>query len=171
MSASLTYYSEEKVSASVQEAIEADARAIDHDWWCESFVFFKHPKAKGRLWGDTKYSVLGYSTARGRYVEVDPEDDMFMSAREVAFLVKHLSRWSEQHGITWLLHDEYQGDVGKIIGGKADAGVQKYLRQLADMYDRRKHETGPEAEKRAAAILKKHAARNGADDEQPPRRH
>jgi hypothetical protein len=163
MSASLTYHSEEKVAASLQRAVEADAGAIDHDWWCEPFFFFKHPKAKGRLWGDTKYSVLGYSTARGKYVEVDPEDDMFMSAREVAFLVKHLSRWSKEHGITWLLHDEYQGDVGKIIEGKPDAGVRKYLRQMADMYDEQKQETGPKAEKRAAAILKKHAARNATD--------
>ena len=162
MSASLTYHSEGKVAESVRKAIEADARAIDHDWWCESFVVFKHPKARDRLWGDTKYSTPGYSTARGRYVDVDPEDDMFMSAREVAFLVKHLSRWSKGYGITWLLHDEYQGDVGKIINGKPDVGVRTYLRQMADMYDEQKQETGPKADRRAAAILKKHAARTAA---------
>src|SRR5687767_6644850 len=138
MPGSLTYHSEDKVAARVRAAVGRDARAIDHDWWSEPFVFFKHPKAKGRLWGDTKYSVPRYSTAGGRYVEVDWKDDAFMSGREVAFLVKHLSRWSKQHGITWVLHDAYQGDVGRIVGGRPDAGVRTYLRNMADMRDGRK---------------------------------
>jgi hypothetical protein len=156
---SLSYVSTEKVAKATKDAIVADAAAIQRDWWCESFVLFEDPKAKGKLTGDTKLMLLGYSGPKGKFVEVDPEDDTFMAARDVSFLVAQLAKWSRAHGITWLVEETEMGLSGKIVDGKPDANAKKLVRALETMFDDEPLDEA-KAEVRASKILKKHKARN-----------
>jgi len=156
---SLSYVSAEKVAKATKDAILAEAAAIQRDWWCESFVFFEAPEAKGKLAGDTKLMLLDYSGPKGKFVEVDPEDDTFMAARDVSFLVAQLAKWSKAHGVTWLVEETEMGLGGKIANGKPDANAKKLVLALETMFD---DEPVDEAKAgvRAAKILKKHAGRN-----------
>jgi hypothetical protein len=156
---SLSYVSTGKVTKAARDAILAEASGIERDWWCESFVFFDDPKAKGKLVGDTKLMLLGYSGAKGKYVEVDPEDDTFMAARDASFLVAQLAKWSKAHGVNWLVEETEMGLPGKITDGKPDADARKLVEALETMFDDEPL-TEAKADARASKILKKHKARN-----------
>lgn len=157
---SLSYTSKAKVDAATRKAVLADAGSIQRDWWCESFAFFDDPKAKRKLSGDSKLMLLGYTTPKGKFVDVDPEDDLLMAAREVAFIVQRLSLWSKNFEIDWLIEESEMGLSGTITDGKPDASTKKIVETFASMADA--EDVQDEAsDQRAAKILKKHKARNG----------
>ncbi len=156
---SLSYLTAEKVNKSIKDAILAETSAVRRDWWCESIIFFDDRKAEGKLSGDTKLMLLGYGTAKGKYVEVDPEDDAFMASRDASYIVEQLAKWSKVHGISWLVEETDMGLGGTIADGRVDAGVEQVLHAFATMFDDQPA-SGIKADRRAESILKKYADRN-----------
>ena len=103
--------------------------------------------------------LLGYSGPKEKFVEVDPEDDTFMAARDVAFLIAQLAKWSKTHAVSWTVEETEMGLGGRIVSGKPDANAKKLVRALETMFDEEPLDPA-KAEMRASKILKKHAARN-----------
>jgi hypothetical protein len=68
---SISYTSEQSVTEAVRASISGDPALQSRDWWCESVNFFDNPNTPGRLSGDTKLMLIGYSTASGEHVEVE----------------------------------------------------------------------------------------------------
>lgn len=144
MGVSLTYQTTKPVSAAVKRAVLDDAARLNRErvWWGESFIFFEVPqkgkgKAKGLtpLTGDTK---LFRSDA-------DEEDDTFMAFRDAAFILQHLVRWSQEHGIDWTL-EMVGAEVGAITAGAVEP---------AGLFGWDEPET-PAAQRRAARIHRKY---------------
>lgn len=132
MSVSLSYRSCLPVNAAAKAAIVQEAGRLnsEREWWCEGINFFDHPEYRGLLSGDTKLFLVGYSTSDGGYVEVDADDDCFMAAREVVFLVETLADWSRKYKVNWLLACE-GGTVGDIKDGVATPSIQEVAESLA----------------------------------------
>lgn len=129
MGASLTYNSNKAVTAAIRGQIEAEAKELSHDWWAESIVFFDDPHNGGRLYGDSKLFLIGYSTDEGEYREIDPSDDSLMAWRDASFIITQLERWSVQHGITWQLSCA-EKEIGMIKGGILDKSVKQFLADI-----------------------------------------
>ena len=115
MAASLTYHTEEKVSAAGSEGDRGQragnrpgARLV-----VGVVRLLQAPEGEGAALGG--HEVLGTRVtrpARGKNVEVDWDEDAFMAGREVAFLVKHWPAGRSSTGLLWFLHDAFQGDAG-----------------------------------------------------------
>jgi hypothetical protein len=123
---SLTYISTEPVAAEVRKAIEADAEQLNkgRPWWCENITFFKHRQRPKHLAGDTKlFRGLGDDVLddedENAAAEVEFDDDQFMAFHDARFVLLTLARWSEQHGVAWVV--EMSGSVvARVAGGRVE---------------------------------------------------
>jgi hypothetical protein len=100
----------------VKAAIEAELpQALEaHDWWAESLNFFDSGEGDGRLYGDTKIFLIGYSTEDGGFQEVDGEEDCLMAYRDTCFILDRLAgkqRGRESNCVVSLGPIEVNGDI------------------------------------------------------------
>ena len=159
MSVSLSYSTQTPVSESVRESILTAAQQsnAERDWWCESINFFDAPSSAGRLQGDTKLFLTGYSTNDGDFIEVDPEDDCIMAWRDAQHILGKLSEWSRQHSITWEL-ESAGGSLGSVRNGAIPDAALAVLSDLMEVVG--VSPDSPDIEDRAQVILRQHAGRN-----------
>jgi len=159
MSVSLSYSTQTPVTDSVRTSILSAAQQANAqwDWWCESINFFDMPTSAGRLHGDTKLFLVGYSTNDGDFVEVDPEHDCIMAWRDAHHILSQLAEWSRQHSITWGLESE-GGSLGFIRDGVIPEEVLAMLTQLMEAFG--VSPDAPDIESRAQQILHQYANRN-----------
>jgi hypothetical protein len=100
---SLDYRTTAGVAPPIKAAIEAEAQQIAppaHGWWTEPLYFFDPGDGDGRLFGSTKIFLIGYSTADGGYMEVDPDEDSLMAYRDTCVILERLTEWSRKHGVS-----------------------------------------------------------------------
>ncbi len=126
MSLSLTYTTTEPVAADVRKAIEADAKRLNkgRPWWCENIVFFKSREQPKHVVGDTKlFRGLGDDVLddedEDAAAEVEFDDDQFMAFQDARFILLTLARWSEKHGVSWVV--EMSGvEVAWVADGRIE---------------------------------------------------
>ena len=155
MGVSLSYWSVQKPSSEVIEAIKADAYRVNatRHWWCERLKFFDWQGYEGYLAGDTKVIPMAY------FGQIEGEDNLLMAAREVFFIVGQLKRWWKQYGIDWRL--DCEGQEGFIIGGQLDSGAQQLVADFRAMAEIPDEMSEAEMESKAAQILERHPSRAG----------
>jgi hypothetical protein len=159
MSVSLSYSTQEPVTESVRKSVLSAAQLANSgwDWWCESINFFDTPNGDGRLQGDTKLFLIGYTADDGDYVEVDPEEDCIMAWRDAHHILAQLAEWSRQYAVVWELNSE-GGSLGFVRDGVIP---QEAIATLSDLMEALG--VSPEAEdieSRAQQILSQYANRN-----------
>jgi hypothetical protein len=158
MGVSLSYTTAEPVDDAVKAAIVAETAGLQNarDWWCEAITFFAPPQDDGRLHGDTKLFLSGYSTKDGGFVEVSPEEDSLMAYRDACFIIDRLCEWSRKYGLVWTV--ECAGEeVGVIMGGEPDNGLREFIESFGepDLFD----PNDPTVEDKARAISAKYGSR------------
>lgn len=144
----LSYSTVSPVSETATHGIKAEAGDLNANgnWWCEGVNFSDNEN--DRLFGETKLFLIGYSTANGQYVEVDPEEDLTMVRRDLDILVQQLERWSSNYLLSWNLHLGAR-IVGMISDDQANTGIREFLDSIAS-------QVGPE---RTKLISEKYASR------------
>src|ERR1700733_8746047 len=128
MGVSLGYCTTASVPQKVQDSIYAEAEHLEptQGWWAESFHFFDSGEDDGRLYGQTKTDLVGYSTALGQYVEVDITDNDLMAFRDICFILETLAGWSTKYGLAWEV--EHAGElIGMIENGQWDSQLRAYV--------------------------------------------
>jgi hypothetical protein len=157
---SLGYCTTTDVTDESRNAINAEAKQLnqEREWWCEGIILFDLPQGGKAIFGDTKLCLLGYSTPDGGYLEVHPDDDIFMALRDATFIIHTLSDWALRFGVEWRL--SIAGDeIGLVTREGADESVTKFFDAFAEATE--KDAGDPESvELIAASILKKYASRN-----------
>jgi hypothetical protein len=129
MGVSISYWTVQSPSREVVEAIKGEAERINGSrrWWMEPLMFFDWPEHAGKLAGDTKVYWHG-RTLHGEYREFRHEDNCFMEARDVTFIIDQLARWSKEHAIDWEV--TFFEPYGFIVNGEPDQGVKQLLADL-----------------------------------------
>jgi hypothetical protein len=157
---SLGYYTISDVTEESRSAINAEAKQLnqEREWWCEGIILFDVPGGGKAIFGDTKLCLPGYSTPDGGYLEVHPDDDIFMALRDATFIIHTLADWALRFGVEWRL--TIAGDeIGLVTREGADESVTKFFDALAEATE--KDTSDPETvELIAASLLKKYASRN-----------
>lgn len=158
MGVCLAYQTGSELAPEIRVQILREAEKINagRRWWCEPIIFDVRTDGAGRLSGDTKVFLPGY-TSKGEYVEVDFEEDSFMACHDALFIMARLEDWARRYSLVWEL--ELEGPIGTISAEGADDAVQEIRSILAQQsgYDL----ANPSAnDARVAAIDTKYASRN-----------
>src|SRR5689334_7680008 len=112
--------------------------------------FFDSDEGDGRLYGESKIFLIGYSTDDGGYQEVDPEEECLMAYRDTCFILARLTEWSRRHGVAWQVACAGE-PVGTIVAGQWDDQLRRYVDAMRQPFP------WPQAfEERSAAISAKY---------------
>jgi hypothetical protein len=147
MGVSLSYWSVQKPPRDVVGAIKEDADRINatRQWWSERLRFFDWKGHEGHLAGDTKLMPLAY------FGQIDDDENAFMAARDVFFILAQLKIWWEKHGIDWRI--DCEGQEGFIIGGELDSSAQQLVADWKQMAGISDEISDADIESKAAQIL------------------
>lgn len=127
MSVSLYYSTTTPVEPAAAAAIQKDVTEDHTDWWAEGIRFYDG--MNGELSGSTKMFRNQAWIKDGPLADISTADDFLMTWRDWSMIVKLLSFWSHQHGLTWTMRME-DNLLGHVTPAGPDADL---LTALQDM--------------------------------------
>src|SRR5262249_5197189 len=106
MGVAISYWTTGPVDPHTKQRIMDDADRVNASraWCAEPICFFEWRGKEQQLSGHTKLFLLCYSSTDGDLIDVEPDDDTFMAARDLDFIVDQLTRWSRAHELGWELN-------------------------------------------------------------------
>ena len=139
MGVAFDYSTKQKVPDSVRQQVLGEATEIikNRCWWCESPFLDEVTKSigevkTGTLYGGFKFSLLGGYSGPDGNVDVDYDDDCFMGARDLSYVVDCLANWSKQYNLHWVL-EIVSEPIGEIKDGKIDNDFWEFISEYFEL--------------------------------------